>query len=309
MMRTRSDDRPRPAFTLLEVLLAAAIGVLLMGALYAALTVQLRYAANGRDVVEQSTVARAILNKMGQDIVNCVRPNPPASSSGSGGSGGSAGAGTGGSGSSGAGGGSGGTGTGGSGSTASSSSSSSTGSSGSPTTYSCGLQGDNGRVVLYLSRWPRELFDATAAASATPTVCDQRRVTYWLAGASDTPLGLARQESTLTTSDDQMGTVPPDGVSDETPFVIAEEVRSLTFRFYDGSSWQDSWDGTTPGADGKTPQGPPVAVEITLVIVPAGAPADATGTTYRHVVVIPTANGAAQNTTNTTTPSAGGGTP
>ena len=48
----------RPGYTLLEVLLASAIGVLLMGALYVAMDVQLRHAQAGRELIEQGTLVR-----------------------------------------------------------------------------------------------------------------------------------------------------------------------------------------------------------------------------------------------------------
>ena len=81
--------------------------------------------------------------------------------------------------------------------------------------------------------------------------------------------------------------------------LIAEEVKSLNFRYYDGTSYQDTWDGTQPGADGKTPQGPPLAIEITMKIAVPGAGPDGQPKlkTYRHVVPILTANGATQATT------------
>ncbi len=48
-MRTTHDRR---AFTLLEMLLATAVSVLLMGALYVAMDVQIRHARIGRDRIE-----------------------------------------------------------------------------------------------------------------------------------------------------------------------------------------------------------------------------------------------------------------
>jgi len=54
----------RQGFTLLEVLLAAAIGVLLMRLYYVAMQVQLDHAQAGRDAVEQSLLVRALLRRM-----------------------------------------------------------------------------------------------------------------------------------------------------------------------------------------------------------------------------------------------------
>src|SRR2546425_10372295 len=70
--------RNRRAFTLLEVLLAAAIGVLLMAALYVAMEVQLDHARAGRDAVEQSLLVRALLRRMSNDIGPGLGPTLPA---------------------------------------------------------------------------------------------------------------------------------------------------------------------------------------------------------------------------------------
>src|SRR5436305_917851 len=82
--------------------------------------------------------------------------------------------------------------------------------------------------------------------------------------------------------------LPPD-IADEGNYVIAPEVRSLTFRYF-GTAWQDSWDGRGP--DGTATLGPPVAIEITIRIAPAGAANpdnEQSWKTYRHVVALPTA--------------------
>src|SRR5438132_12359010 len=76
---TRSKSNNRQGFTLLEVLLAAAIGVLLMAALYVAMQVQLDHAQAGRDAVEQSLLVRALLRRMSNDIAPSLGPTLPAS--------------------------------------------------------------------------------------------------------------------------------------------------------------------------------------------------------------------------------------
>jgi hypothetical protein len=112
-----------------------------------------------------------------------------------------------------------------------------------------------------------------------------------LEGGGDAPLGLARQEIRQATSDDVTATPP-----DDPALVIASEVVGLTFSYFDGSTWQDTWDGTTLGPDSQTPIGPPVAVAINLTI----ASADKQSTkTYRRVVLIPTANGTVQSAPTT----------
>jgi hypothetical protein len=162
--------------------------------------------------------------------------------------------------------------------------------------------------MVYLSRFPRELnLNPGADQSAQPLLSDLRRVSYWLAGGGDSPLGLARQEVTAVTSSDAMSNVPP-SIPGEESMVIAEEVKSLTFSYFDGTNWQDSWDGTVAGPDGSTPVGPPLAIAITVGLATPGSPSGSNTNPplklYRHVVPLATANGVTQLTTTggTTTP-------
>src|SRR5216683_1045191 len=156
--------RNRRAFTLLEVLLAAAIGVLLMAALYVAMEVQLDHARAGRDAVEQSLLVRALLRRMSNDIGPGLGPTLPTSTPSAGNSGG-AGATT----------------TGANNPTSSSS-------SGSSTTPVLNLQGDSGRLILWVSRISADLNQAQTSPAVSS---DLRRITYWLAGGGS-PVGLAR---------------------------------------------------------------------------------------------------------------------
>src|SRR5262249_45341400 len=87
---------PRSGFTLLEVMLAAAIGVLLMAGLYTALNLTLSHAQAGRDKVEQSTVARSLFRRISSDVRTHLAPYRPSQASGGGGGGAAGGAGGGG---------------------------------------------------------------------------------------------------------------------------------------------------------------------------------------------------------------------
>ncbi len=274
-----SYAQARRALTLLEMILAITIAVILLAAVYAAMSSQFRLAQSGRDVIEQSTLARALLASMSNDIKQSLGPldiyNSQTSTSPS------------------------------STPSATSSSQSSTSASGSGVVFNQGLQGNTTQVTIYVSRIPRELTYATLTSAADgsqlPIVSDLRSITYWLAGGTGVPLGLARKEIKLATANDDSTLLPPD-ITDETPYIIAEEVRDLAFRYFDGANWQDSWDGTaTQTPDGTQqigPIGPPVAIEITLKVAPPGVKAEAsdeqTWKTYRHVVFLPTANGVAQ---------------
>src|SRR5436190_755981 len=67
----------RPAFTLLEVLLALAIAVVLLAALYEAVDSQLKQAQAAREVVEQSALARNLLSRISSDLASTVSLSDP----------------------------------------------------------------------------------------------------------------------------------------------------------------------------------------------------------------------------------------
>src|SRR5947209_14198160 len=67
----------RAGFTLMEVTLASAIGLLIMYGLYVAISVQLKFTDAGRHVVEQATLARSLTARIAADITPCVgQPDP-----------------------------------------------------------------------------------------------------------------------------------------------------------------------------------------------------------------------------------------
>ncbi len=321
----------RRGYTLLEIILALAIAALLLAGLYFALYMQTNNTYSGRRLVERTGLSRAIISRIQNDILASLGPvdtqlnsNPyantttPSSMSGTGSTGSSSSS----SGNSG--------GSGGSGSS----------SQNAGQMFNLGLQGTSTQLSIYASRVPREALQAlnpnNAAASgsnnsgsgngapAQPNqgVSDLRRITYWLSSSS--PGGLARQELLDVTSPSDIANLPP-GISNESSYIIHPEVVSVQFQYYDGTNWQDSWDGTQVGSDGKTPQGPPVAVAITLTIsLPSGTRTQQGGQSgqggqggqggqtfqYYHVVGIPTANGAitTANAANAQNSSGTGGT-
>lgn len=296
----------RSGFTLLEVLLAAAIGAVLMGALYAALNMQVRFSQAGRDQIEHALLVRSLLNRIASEIRLSLAPTIPlptstASSSGGGASSGGASA---------AGGASGAASTGGASGMSGSSSSTSGASGGASTTgaassavqFNLGVQGQSNQITLFISRLATDV-DPTAD---NPVLgCDLRRIDFWLANDGTQNRGLCRNEFRPITSDDALNYVPPP-MPEDTNLIIAEEVRSLQFQYWDGTQWQDTWDGTAPGADGVTPQGPPVAIKITLGVLPPGTDPNQQGTpelkSYVHVVALPTANGTSAPPAAATTP-------
>src|SRR3954451_11710073 len=61
--------RKSSAYTLLEILLALAIAVVLLTAVYGAIGYQLRQAQAGRDAVGEAAVSRSILARVEGDVV------------------------------------------------------------------------------------------------------------------------------------------------------------------------------------------------------------------------------------------------
>jgi prepilin-type N-terminal cleavage/methylation domain-containing protein len=309
----RNRRRSRPGFTLLEVILATTIALLLLGALYVAVDMQLGYAQMSRDNIEQSTVAREVLARMDADAARVVAlsdparfrfaagldtpdvtsssamttPNANATTNNNT--------------------------TNSNNSNSSDSSTTTSAGTNAPIVLPLGVMGDSETLHLFVSDVPPELFtsglnfNSQDQSNTPPVVSDLRRVSYWLVGGGDSPLGLARQEVPLVTSDDALQNLPP-GLDNEASFILAEEVRSLSFQYFDGTEWQDSWDSTTLGPDGVTPVGSPAAIAVVIGLADLNAGPQQAGAPlkmFRHVLLIPSANGAPQQsqTGQQTTPS------
>jgi hypothetical protein len=258
----------------LEILLAASIGVLLMGGLYVAMSVQLRNAQESRYAIEQGNLVRSIAARLATDIssnlgtapqISAAAP-PPSSASGN---------------------------TSTAGGTATAPAQPPVASD-SAVVFNLGVQGTSGQVILFVSRPVRSSAVTSSAADSElpPGMCDLRRITYWLVQGSSGSGGLARQEVHQITATDAMDALPPN-LPNEESFIIAPEVKSLAFKYFDGAEWKEEWDGTAPGPDGTTPLGPPLAVGIEMSLAVPGSKAERM---VRHVVAIQTANGPGQPT-------------
>jgi len=284
-----AEQRPIPkrvGFTLLEMILALAVGLVLMGALYTMLGSQLTQAQVGRDAVEEATLVRSILARIANDVGGSLGPYDPKQVPSGGGTPSS--------------------------NSSSTSSSSTSGNSNSadpsssangsdadstentmPTTsgpivFNHGIVYDGNQLILSVSRAPREVLGADARRQedgTLPKVSDLRRVIYWIEEGK----GLAVQEVKRVTAND----IDVTASSDE-PIKYIPEVKSMTLQFWDGGAWVQDWDSSVPGADGETPVGPPAAIEIVLVLKHRGKQGDeaepAELREFRHVISVPTGN-------------------
>ena len=251
----------RSGFTLLEVLLASVIAVLLLGGMYAAFDIVLVRNDIARDEAARADLTRAVVNRMTLDLTSPVAYPPPMSggvgaaststSSGSATTTDTAAA----------------TGTG----TTTAEPTTTTTTTDTTTTtetttpvilpFGAGVYGSSTQVTLFVSRVPQGMTDPTATAvdAGGGVSADLRRVSYYVGGGG----GLCRQDRPWATAAGVGDTAEPD-YSAEAADIIAPEVTSATFEYFDGTSWLTDWDGSLPGADGVTPYGPPRAIRATL---------------------------------------------
>jgi hypothetical protein len=288
--------RQRPAYTLLEVLLAMAIAVLLLAAVYSAIGFQVRHAQAGRDLIDQATLARSLIDRISSDVTAAASLCDPAryrkqqqkqqsaSSSGAGGSGaGGSGAGGAGAGAAGGGGAAGGAGGPSGGAGANSGNTSGNSTTTTAVILPMGVMGDSSSLRLFIGRYPTEVWPANPN-DTPPLTSDLHRISYWHSGDH----GLCRQDiKVVTSADAQNMSIPTD---DTGHHVLAPEVKSLEFSYYDGTNWNDTWDSTMLGPDGVTPVGSPRAVSIKIGVPQPGQKSEKLKY-YRQVVVISSANG------------------
>jgi prepilin-type N-terminal cleavage/methylation domain-containing protein len=293
----RATLRTRRAFTLLEMLLALAIGVMLLTAVYFALDIYIQSTQAGRQQVDQAAISRAVVKKIQHDIsANLIALPPPPTPTKPGKAATTA--------------------TGAASTAATAAASGGVG----PFPFNLGVYGDQNTLTLFVSKV--SVSNSTMTTDGSTPATDQaidsdlRRITYWVIADGDVGKGLARQEVVMVTSDDQMNNMPPD-IADADTFIFAPEVLAATFEYFDGTTWQQDWDGTTslgpqgsplPGT-GQVAVGPPLAIRITLKIGRTDAkttdPNDPDVMTFEHVIHIPSSNAGANIAANNAA-SAGG---
>ena len=255
----RVSIRPlRGAFTLLEVILAAALAVVILGLLTMAIHVHLRVADASRSRVEEAQLARTLLERIAEDLRNSLPYVPPPSSgtstpSGTSGSSGPSSI----------------------ASAASIASLSGTGSSpdasGSSTLPSSGgVFGSVQELQVETSRRPRPNPAMPPPDTTVPArLSDIRTVTYSLGppgttyppqrGVSSDPAGglyrreLDRAEFAWSSQQGQTDDL------DRGTELLAPEVVDLQFSYYDSSTTNDTWDSIQ---NGKLP----TAVKVSIAI-------------------------------------------
>jgi hypothetical protein len=263
-------------------MVAMAIGLILLAALYVAMDSLFREMSEGRERVEQSALARSLFQRISSDMTPGLGPvTPPVSSSGASGAGGAGGTAAGGGAAGGAG--------------AAATDTSTTQNSTTNLTFSVGVKGDNEHVSIFLTRLNSAIVNPPDTGASNPSaLSDVTRITYFL----DSDKGLCRQEILQATSDLVDDTQVSWVDSDDHYRVVAGEVRQFDIQYYDGTNWQSSWDGSTPGPDGKTPQGPPRSIQMTIGLQMPGTDKLQT---YTHTISFATAPGPSSQSSGGTT--------
>jgi prepilin-type N-terminal cleavage/methylation domain-containing protein len=298
-------------FTLLELIIALSLCLLLMSAVYASLQLYWRLQSTGQEQVERAQIARAILRRMTIDVGSVMFMTPEAEqesdSDATGGSTVETADDTGSSGSSA---------TGESDATEEDTTIEVEDASSAYVSSSMGIVGDSQTLVLHISRPTRDLTYAALAdvQDLRSRSSDIRSVSYFLASPGGAGLAgsvapaavVDRKASAYVAADSGLARLEGDRLAIEfadlsldyealgsAAQIVAPEVVSLTFRYFDGTAWLESWDST---AAGRLPQ----AIEVTLGIAwmaappPQGAVSTLTAEpvpveTVRHVLHVPLA--------------------
>lgn len=250
----RQHRHGRHAFSLLEMVLALALGMLLLLALYLSFDTYIQHARIGRDVVAEGTLARNIMARMAADVsghlgakdprvneyVDPVKtPDAPMNF----------------------------------------------------VEFNFGVYGEESYVMLSGYRVRPGPADTTPDQPDAKISSDVKRIVYWIAMNGNEPAGLARAELPQATSPE--ADLDPSQLPDQLKYVIAPEVRGLKLRYYNGSGWVSRWDGLDKSLEDAPPNGPPGAIEITLTLkrdLRDGTGTSVDGPSFVNIVAIPAAN-------------------
>lgn len=313
-----STATPRSGYTLLELMIAVGLSAILMASLYKAMDIYLSLQLDSHEEISRQQVARAVLRQLTRDIQSVVFTKQEAlpdeeetdilglglSGAGTSGLSGNGMSGLNGSSSSGS----------------SSSTSELDGNSYGTstidpetvsTTYTSGLVGTSSDLQLFISRPDRNLAYVSAQELTSPEqrTGDLLLVRYLLAsklgsglgsmiadreapGNTDGPIGLARVEGDLyglSTAVETAEDIPQLSAAK----LIAREVSSVTFRYFDGGQWLEEWDST---ARNELPKAIEIVITLrdeqpteSLLSSDEPTPYAFPETTHRMVVPLPTA--------------------
>jgi hypothetical protein len=101
------------------------------------------------------------------------------------------------------------------------------------------------------------------------------------------------------TADGVGNSVDPD-YSTEQQDLIAPEVTGILFEYASGTGWISDWDGTQPGLDGTSTQGPPRAIRVTMTLEMTDANGKRVERVITHVIPIRAAIGTTAPAIDTT---------
>ncbi|MCH9655450.1 MAG: prepilin-type N-terminal cleavage/methylation domain-containing protein [Planctomycetes bacterium] len=247
MNRNRSCNRGCPqqssGFTLLEVILAIGLTTLLLAAIYSALDLYWKYTTIGQQQVERAQIARAVFQKITHDLHSVTFVNNTVDEE-------------------------------------SSSSDSDeetedveiqiTNPDDAYTSGNIGVYGDAQSLVLHTSRPARQPLFISQSDSSAESQSDLLSISYFLANAGSEGLagaagdrfretagggndnqGLARLEGDrlLMSNADESGDLVQLAEQSQ---LLAPEIGSLQFQYFDGTDWLEVWDsieyGTVPQA-------------------------------------------------------------
>ncbi len=312
--RPRLNRRRRVGLTLIETLLSVFLISTLVVLIGAAINFYVRFVDVRRTSVAEAQVGRAVLRRIAEDVRGGFYPPADDSADSSGAAGGATGSGTGAGGTGDAAGGT----TDGTGSTGDSTFDSSDDTStvsateniaGTAVQSSPGLYGNQYELQVDVSRDPRpDQYDALVAAGIDPRVvnigADLTTISYYMRplGAGETAEASALSSSAgssgnvlirrvVNRAEALLSTVLGDtGALSQGEQVLADDVLSIEFLYFDGLEWWTDWDSGLQG-------GLPMAVSITVVVASGEARTDSQsgstdaigGATYQLTVHLPTA--------------------
>ncbi len=294
LVRRNTDGRGHPSFdiregfTLLEVLIALSLSLVLISAIYSAVSLHWRYEEAGRERIDRAQVSLAVLRLLSEDV-GSVMFTPPSTTTQE--------------------------------EEEATASTTSTSTASPPTTSSpttedttatttdstqasLGIVGTADQLQLDISQPAREDFvpdeSDTQSGTTLPATSDNVRVTWGLVTPTSAPVddsgrrsltvnpALARQIVDRLRGVVEVEENASQHVALADASILAREVVSLQFRYYDGYSWVEEWDSVVM-------ERLPRAIEVTIGFIKPeykqanslNLPGQATIIPIKHVILVP----------------------